>query len=181
MTRLIAITLLAGWIGSCAEAPRVGTRAAYFDVDSLLALERSFLPTQNKRLRKQVQLGDSTEVQVLPADPGTVAEELKIFEAINPAQTKYANAFDIKQQGLNVVYRHVDPSAELQRVTLTYQGDQLSDIVGIIKEKTAIYTSYRTMRLQFAEAHLSSYSVKGFQKMVFSDTVFFQVETLIQD
>jgi len=181
MVRWIAMALLAGVIVSCTERPPVGTRAEYFDVDSLLTQERSFLSTQNKRLRKQVQLGDSIDVQVLPADSITFSEELKIFEAINPSQNRYTNAFDIIKEGADVVYRHVDPFAELRQVTLNYVGEDLSAIEGIVSEKTAIYTSYRAMSLRFAEGHLTSYAVSGFQKMLFSDTVFFQVETLIQN
>ncbi len=172
--------LLSGLL-SCSTTPRAVVGSEYLDLDSLLAEEISWLAQQGVALQKKVVLGDSVQVAELEGDSTVLTRELEIFLAINPAQPKYRNAFETQKQGAREEYTKVDVTGELQSFTVLYDGSALDRVTGIVYEETAIYTAFREFAIDFETGHIASFSVKGYQKMILSDTVFFSAVTNVID
>ena len=160
----------------------------YFDFDGLIDDQISQLSQRGRVLEKVAAMArDQTDSTFLPSVKGWESE-LEIFrdlEMINkPAYRDVYRIEDpLEDTKSNLkIRRYVASSAPLHLINFYYQNEftRLKKIEAYITEKNLLYATSRTLVMEFEEEdgkpQLIRYSMNGFQKMVFSDTVRFSVQ-----
>lgn len=170
-------------------------RASFYPVDSLVSQQAYYLTDINAALSKEALLGGRTDtITYTPGDTLEWKKELEVFSKLNeinkpvnkgryevsdglldPRSNLTVKAFTSKEplpneEPLPVVYLKV-----------YYQGSikKPRKIEALYDEKTLLYKSARLLAMHFQEIEnetvLTSYSVKGGQKMILGDSVVFYI------
>lgn len=159
----------------------------YFDFDGLIDDQVNQLRQRGRVLEKVAAMAaDQTDSTFLPSEKGWKSE-LEIFrdlELMNkPAYRDVYRIEDpIEDAKSNLKIRqYVASAVPLHLIKFYYQNEfsRLKKIEATITEKNLLYTTSRALVMEFEEEdgkpQLIRYSMNGFQKMVFTDTVRFSV------
>lgn len=173
-------------LAACAEKQESGQK--YFDFEAMIDEQVDQLRQRGRVLEKATAMGVvQTDSTFLPSGKGWEAE-LEIFrdlEIINrPAFRKVYQLRDpIEDSNSNLKIReYVTDKAPLRLLRFYYHDkfERLKKIEGFITEKNYLYTTCRTLTMEFEEEEdkpqLIRYAMTGFQKMLLGDTVRFSVQ-----
>lgn len=132
-------------------------------------------------LEKTVRLDDKSETNSFNLDSAAWAEELSFLKEINPNQPEYVGGFDKIQEGNQVTLQlNEKTSGEIQSVSFIKIGDIYSSIQGTFHEDKDVYVHHREISVNFKDGVISSFLVKGYQKMILKDTVWFAIRGSVQ-
>ncbi len=163
-----------------------------FDFDSLLHTQTQALVEVKATLHKKVSMqgkADSTTLQA--PDSQRWSNELEIFHQLSQINkpinrsTYSITEQDDSQSNLRIQAFHSESDIPFTDVKIYYlkTPSNIRKIEGFVNERNALYTSARTLTLNFSEVHnklmLTSYSIKGGQHMMLGDTVQFHVQGFI--
>jgi len=163
-----------------------------FNFDGLIDDQISQLSQRARVVDKASELdGEKSDSTFLPSSKGW-GDELWAFrqlELIN--KPAYRNVYKVedpvKDSRSNLkVRRFQSSSSPISVVSFYYQGDftRLRKIEALLTESNILYTTHRELTMEFEEEDnkpiLSSYSLNGFQKVPFTDTVRFSVTARIE-
>ena len=163
--------------------------ATFYDIDSLVSGQVNYLTEIQAGLFKEALLGGKADtVTFTPADTVGWTKELEIFRKLNEINKpvnkgRYEIRDGLMDPGSNLTLK-VFKSKEPLPVTylkIYYQGNisKPRKIEALYDEENRLYKSARLLSMQFQQlgnqSVLSSYSVKGGQKMVFGDSVAFYI------
>ena len=184
--RLFAFLLIIFALLSCESEKKP---AAFYPVDSLVTQQVQHLLAINAALFKEALLKGRTDtITYRPADTVAWMKELEIFGKLNEINKpvnagRYEVTDGLLDPGSNLTVKAFNSKEPLPVVYLKvyYQGNILKPrkIEALYDEETLLYKSARLLSMHFQqienETVLTSYSVKGGQKMVFGDTVAFYI------
>ena len=160
----------------------------FFDFDGLIDDQISELGQNGRVLEKTSSMAhEHLDSTFLPSAKGWESE-LEIFRDLEMSnKPAYRNAYRmddlLKDPKSNLKIRqYTSTEAPLHMLRFYYQNEfsRLRKIEASITEKNYLYTTSRILVMEFEEdegkSQLIRYSMNGFQKMAFSDTVRFSVE-----
>lgn len=151
----------------------------YFDLAEVLDGQVEQLGSGSWNSEKTVIVNDATDQLELQLDSVLLKEELAIFQAFDPGRSQFKNAFEIEESTSSTTYtKKTGEHQSLQWVKVQDRGNTRRITAEIIEE-TSIYTNQKHMDLLLESGVLKSYALKGFQKMIFQDTTFFEMNTRI--
>lgn len=132
-------------------------------------------------LSKMVTLGTEKEQKEFQLDSVGWAKELRFFEELNPSQTKYLGAFAKRVDGGQTTLT-LTPNEEgaIKQVSFVPVGSGFASINISYHEEKEAFVHHKDVELRFEEEKLSGYSIDGYQKIVFKDTVHFTIEGVVQ-
>lgn len=162
--------------------------ATFYPIDSLVSGQAAYLANRQASLKKNALLdNDTTSVRYVPDDTDW-RKELEIFRKLDEInkpvnKTNYEVVDGLQDPGSNLSVRSIASREDLPIVYLKvyYQGspDRPRKIEAMYDEKNLLYRSVRVLAMHFrqigSETVLTSYSIEGGQKMMFSDSVTFGV------
>ena len=163
--------------------------ATFYPVDSLISGQANHLTERRAGLFKEALLSGKTDtVTYVPADTAAWLNELGIFrklDVINKPVNKenYLVNDGLFDPGSNLTVKAFTSLKKLPVVYLKiyYQGsiEKPRKIEALYDEANPLYKSARLLSMHFAQIDnttvLTSYSIKGGQKMIFGDTVAFYI------
>lgn len=184
---IIFILMVALALGSC----NVKTQpAAFYPIDSLVTLQIHYLTEIKAGLFKQALLSGKTDTLTYPPEDtlGWI-KELDIFrklQVINKPINKgsYLVADGLADPRSNLTFKAFNSLKKLPVVYLRvyYQGkiEKLRKIEALYDEENSLYESARLLSMNFQQINnktvLTSYAIKGGQKMIFGDSVSFYIK-----
>ncbi|MCU0383892.1 MAG: hypothetical protein MUF68_07465 [Cyclobacteriaceae bacterium] len=159
--------------------------------DSLWKAQVTYLSSVRATLKKEVEMNNKTEAATIsPKDSLAWSKELEVLLAIkniqqpsNAIQYTSVKSKDTSSNLMVTTYR-TDEKLKLKelRIFSTPSG-VLKKIEGDFKEINSLLSSERTIALYFSDVYnktvLTSYSVNGYQQLVLSDTVYFNLKANI--
>ncbi len=175
---LIIATLITTW--SCIGPPE-NTREARFDskfpdLDSIL--EKQVKHLAGKKMEKQVLLdGQMEKVRLIP-DSATLAHDLNLFDDIDISKPGYIGEYDLVKEGNVDSFKRInDKGPQWVRVKRNTNG-KIESITAQYDETNILFSASRMYLLQFDAAgeQLQSYAFSGYQKLLFKDTVHFDIK-----
>lgn len=183
----IVIFLLITGLGSCNSDRQ---SAAYYPIDSLITGQIQYLTTIQAGLFKEALLSGKTDtLSYIPRDTIAWVNELDIFrklEIINKPINKGSYLVDdgLFDPGSNLTVKAFTSLKKLPVVYLKvyYQGsiEKPRKIEALFDEANPLYESARLLSMHFQQIDnrtlLTSYSIKGGQKMIFGDSVAFYIK-----
>lgn len=177
-TCLISIIIL-----SClaCEAPvDQKSTSGYFDLEELLEAQVENLGKATLKSEKLIEINEATDRIDMDFDAVQLKEELSIFAPFDPGQSRYRNAFDVSESnGVTTYTRKEGVNQSLRWVTIARHASLLEVSAEIIEE-TSIYTNQKKMSLTLESDQIKSFSLIGYQKMLFKDTAFFEMRVTIE-
>lgn len=174
-------------LGSC----NVKTQpAAFYPIDSLVMQQIHYLTEIKAGLFKQALLSGKTDtLTYAPKDTLGWIKELDIFrklQVINKPINKgsYLVKDGLADPGSNLTFKAFNSLKKLPVVYLRvyYQGkiEKLRKIEALYDEENSLYESARLLSMNFQQINnktvLTSYAIKGGQKMIFGDSVSFYIK-----
>lgn len=151
----------------------------YFDLAEVLDAQVDQLAGGSWNAAKTVTVNEGTDQLQQSLDSLLLKEELAIFQAFNPGRSQFKNAFEIDESpGLTTYTKKASERQSLQWVKVEERGNTLRITAEIIEE-TSIYTNQKNMDMLLESGVLKSYALKGYQKMLFRDTTFFEMKAII--
>lgn len=166
---------------------------ALYNIDSLVDHQSQALAQLQAGLAKQVIFnGKAEEGEVQPKDSTGWNSELEIFKKMSVInkpvyRSKYISEEAVSDPSSNLIiktYRAVE-DAPVAYLKIYYQNSpsQLRRIEAKLDEENSMYRSSRTFRMDFTrlenQSILKSYLITGGQKMMFDDTVTYEVKGTI--
>ncbi len=180
-----AFALLGALVSCESEKPP----ATFYPIDSLLSQQIKLLTSMEAGLVKEALLdGKMDTVRYTPSDTAVWMEELDLFRKLEEINKP------VNKSNYRVSDGQLDPASNLKikefssikEVPVTYlkifyQGtiDKPRKIEALFDEHNLLYESARFLSMHFQQVDdhtvLTSYSVKGGQKMIFGDSVAFYI------
>lgn len=165
----------------------------YYPLDSLLQDQVQFLTQSKAGLSKQAIIdGEAETKSFIPKDTSAWKFELDVFAQLNDINKptnvgKYRTERDVKDVNSNLFIYTIKSTEKLPVSFLKiYYLDNLSNIrkiEGLYCEESSLLTSSRHLSMEFQNINnkivLTSYSMKGGQKMLLADSVQFSVHGTI--
>lgn len=162
--------------------------ATFYDIDSLVTGQVYHLTRINARLSKEALLsGETDTVTYTPADTTAWIKELEPFSKLNeinkPVNRGQYEVTEGLDRGSNLTVKSFQSEVKLPIVYLKiyYQGNigKPRKIEALYDEDNLLYRSARLLSMHFqqvgSETVLTSYSVRGGQKMILGDSVAFYI------
>lgn len=163
--------------------------ATFYPVDSLISHQVHHLTAIKAVLFKEALLnGEQDTISLIPADTIAWKKELEIFRKLEEINKP------VNKENYKVTDRQVDPGSNLMvkvfesldrlpvvYLKIYYQGDisRPRKLEALYDEQNLLFRSARLLSMRFEQIEnktiLTSYSVEGGQKMIFSDSVTFYI------
>lgn len=190
-TYLLFSVTLATLLLSCQRGEPRLSNTIKPDLDSLWLTQVALLMKSNANLQKEVTMNDTSEVNVSqPKDSLAWVKELEILRAIRnlqlasnfPLYTK--TTYKDSTSNLMVTAFQATKALPLKSLKLfKTQKHELKKIEAEFAEQNSLLDNQKKIILFFSEVNnknrLTSYSVKGYQHMVLSDTLQFELKANI--
>lgn len=182
---IVFITLLTA--GCEAEVGRkVKKTNIYYDLAGLLGHQLYLLDSLGPNVEKLTTINGVQEVREVQLDSAGWARELSIFYEADINDPVLKDAYEVEtitEDSLKtVIYRSLDKKVKTHLLKIHYQEneDHPIYITAIVKENNILYTSQRTLKLNFSSIQrtpvLSSYFIDEKQKIILKDTNYYHVE-----
>lgn len=168
--------------------------ATFYPIDSLVSQQVYHLAEIDAALFKEALLEGKTDtVTYTPADTLVWKKELEVFGKLNEINKpvnkgRYEVSDGLLDPGSNLTVKAFTSKADADKGSLPivylkiyYQGsiEKPRKIEALYDEETLLYKSARHLSMHFQQIKdqtvLTSYTVKGGQKMVFGDSVAFYI------
>lgn len=191
MKQAVFIVWIVVVLSSC-ETTRRNTKY-YYPLDSILTEQVQYLTLSHATLSKKASIdGKEEATSFVPKDTTRWKYELDVFAELNdinkPANVgKYHTNKGLKDSNSNLLIYTIESTETLPVVFLkVYYLDNLSNIrkiEGLYREESSLLQSSRHLSMEFEKINnkivLTSYSIKGGQKMLLGDSVQFTVNGMV--
>lgn len=188
--RVLFVVIFAGLIFGLSGCKRERQPASFFPIDSLVTVQIQQLTRMKAGLFKEAVLsGETDTITYVPNDTLAWVKELDIFrelDIINKPVNKGSYLVDdgLFDPGSNLTVKAFTSLKKLPVVYLKiyYQEniDKPRKIEALYDEGNFLYHSARQLSLHFQQVDnktvLTSYAIKGGQKMIFGDSVAFYIK-----
>ncbi|MBL6446126.1 hypothetical protein JMN32_07395 [Fulvivirga sp. 29W222] len=188
----LLILMLLFCLASCQTKPD-RTVSIYFDTDSLMQRQKQLLYKGNAQISKWARVNDKTsEGTIKPDSVDAWDREFQMLEKININKSALQGYYEEKEyndpySNLKVKeYAGLSDDLEVPYLKLYYLDtpDNIRIIEAEYVENNPVYHSKRNLKFVFNDftgsSLLHKYSVKGIQKMIFKDSVNFEIKAEIK-
>jgi len=131
---------------------------------------------EKSALEKTVSLEGQRETNTFEMDTTEWKEELSFFKEMNPDQSEYVGVFNVKQDNVSKTLSIKEgENGILKKLALEKDGKSYSSISATVHEDKDVYIHHREIEVILENGLIKSFEIKGYQKMLFKDTVRFGI------
>ena len=166
----------------CSDTQESFKKQKYFSIDSLITAQISALESNQKVLTKTVQIGDNIETQSFSVQNIDWQSELKIFSLLELNKSIFIGSIDVETDLKSTSYLpKKNMNLPIKFLKITKAEDELKSINGyyLDNKAAAIYTSEKSLKMNFNEGLLTSFEISGSQKIILTDTTKFKINCTI--
>ena len=151
----------------------------YPDLSSIYVDQYKLL--HNETVQKEVWLNGDYESKVIPMDSARWKEELLFLKEIDPSKPELVGVFEKTEnkKGILLLVKNGEKSS-LRRLGISYEGGLTTSINAIIHEQKEVFTYYHEIQVKFSEGIINQWQIKGYQSMMLSDTVNFELSARVK-
>lgn len=171
--------------GCHADDEKRSERKAYFDMKGFVDNQIVYLNDKNPPLDKQAVLdGKQEKLDVKSVD---WKKELELFAQADINKPAYSKSYAVDSSAANFLHYSIKTEEKLPVQDLQIRLDSLTKtpvyIRAILKSENRIYQSEKTIELRCLKKNnlweIESYSISGFQKLMFMDKRTFSINSKI--
>ena len=168
---------------------RESTIDKYFDVPGFINEQIDLLNKRDTQVSKTVRFGDESEsLTLLDLDLEQWQKELRIFQEHDINKPVLVDAYTVNQvtddQGNKTTTYNLIDNSDLGILKMEIKQDpenQVSAWSSSFQEENLLYCNFRELKLTTGdEGILNSYRINGYHKLMFKDTVYYQIEVDIK-
>ena len=181
------LSLLVFTITSCSLPEQKGSdhvTKKYFDLDSLMQSQIEQLESLNPPVNKSITIGGKEEEKTVKnvdwnnelsvflnsdINKPKLLDQYKVEETINGNQILFS--YDFIKKGATGVQKML--------ITKDRSAGHIQSVVIESLERNAIFSSHKNIDLTFKDNQLTSYSMKGFDKVAMRDTMWYDVKGVL--
>jgi len=162
----------------------------YFDLQGLISQQVSSLQTHQAQLVKTLKVDESTENQSLTGlDSSQWERELKVFREHDINKPVLIDAYSIKETVSDEGYKlkayilvEKSLSGVLNIETITDPAGNVTFLKSSFREENILFNNLRNVSMSFhpKSGLISEYTIDGYHKLAFKDTVFYQINAVIE-
>lgn len=191
MKNILILFVLIG-SASCQVKPDKAV-SVYFDTDSLMKQQKQILYEKKASIYKRAKVeGRSSEGTVEPDSLDSWTREFQMLEKININKSALEGSYEVREyddphSNLKIKeYSGIEDDLEVPYLKLYYLNtpDNLRIIEAAYVENNPIYHSKRDLKFVFNDftgsSLLHKYTIKGAQKMIFKDSVKFEIKAEVK-
>jgi len=136
----------------------------------------------SRGLIKEVSLDAQNEKHTFQMDTTRWAKELSFFEEIDPNQPQYVGVFEVieNEDQIELTLKKGEKGM-LQYLIISKSEDGFKSIDAIWHEEKDVYIYYQEIQVSFRNNLMDNFEIRGYQKMMFKDTVRFSIKGIITD
>lgn len=177
-------------IASCESNNEVAKN--YFDIDSLIDRQLAYLEENGARLSKTASIDCATDTTTFNPDSASWAKELEVFRHLDIINKPiYADAYKVtdgvKDINSNLIVRSFIAKRDIpvKNLKLYYQDSpkKLRKLDATLSEQNSLYYTTRKLSIVLEDINkqmvISSYDVRGIQKMTLRDSVRFSISSKV--
>jgi hypothetical protein len=188
--RLGGAVLLTSWLAGCGSpdpgAP-VGQRAPlYFDVKGLLDEQVKQLSQQNLTVEKHAELRDGS-VETVRVPKVKWADELQIFYQADINKAALRGVYKVDSAALpgglmrrRYTRQGTPPNAPVAELIVVSAGPEPRTVEASVEQHNALFDTKKHLQLALGQGRLTSYEVRGSQKLIFFDALPYAVSGQVQ-
>ena len=184
MRGITVSTIIVFFLAGCSSS-RENNIDKYFDVTGFINQQVAMLLEKEVQLHKTVQFGDQSETLTITGlDSAQWHKEFRIFKEHDINKPVLLDAYNedlgMTEQGNRFTsYSLIDStgSGVLKMEIIYNSADQVSGWSSSFQEENLLYCNFRELTLTTSnEGILEAYQVRGYHKLMFKDTVHYQLE-----
>lgn len=164
--------------------PATDEAGAVYDLTQYLQEQKARMQSQKPMVLKTVTT-ENKPAETVETDEIDWEDELAVFEQLDlnkPTLAEYytKQVFEFENGDYAIEYKKLEDSEPLVHyLYLTFAPNrQLKQVDAILQDRNPLFFSRRKVQLQAAPGtgNISSYSIKGVQKLIFSDSLHYKVD-----
>lgn len=183
---IIIIGLMAA---SCGEIKPSDKIIEYYDLNGLITRQMKTVLNRKAKIDKNARISEESSTSQFEPDSLGWSNELNVFREADINQSAWVGLYEsttINDSSSNLkIMQFVPITDEELKVSYLkiYYLDEVKNIRKLeaeYNEDNALYSSGRKLKMEFedikGEAVLSRYTIEGTQKMIFQDSITFDIE-----
>ena len=165
-------------LSACRESSQKKIARFYFDSEVLVNRQIELLNKENPKLEKTALVDGKSETAIL-FKPNW-KKEFALFAQANINKSALQGLFtqdSILTDGLKtIIYKASKPGLPADLLAITYNGSEIKTLEASVSKENFLASSKRKLSMHFGPGEsLLSYSLTGFEKVIFSDTTHFRL------
>ncbi|TAD97575.1 MAG: hypothetical protein EAZ97_12295 [Bacteroidetes bacterium] len=166
---------------SCLPEQDLKTSKKFFDLKKVISKQIDWLTKSNAKVRKNAQIGGDRKEETLAVD---WASELKVFVDSDINAPIFQDSYLVSQNANSLIYKALQKNLKVRELHIISQEnctnfsdleEKLSEIKIVYRDENSFYFTKRNLAMQFKQGKVETYQVIGFQKIMFKDTLDYQV------
>lgn len=171
---------------SCMEPKEIGQgqelSKVYFDVKGLLSEQEELLVSAKPTVKKNTLIGEKEEA--VASSDLSWKKELKLFAQLDINKPVLLRSYSIDTlasgNDRKLVYKALNEDLKVRELEVVIDnGGNPKNIKAAVREENPIYMSERFLTMDLSNGKISSYGLKGYQKVKTQDTTTYQMNGVI--
>lgn len=158
----------------------------YFDLASFIQKQIDLLSNQSLWIEKKIYLDGKQ--QEISTDSINWAKELALFKEADLNSPSLVGNYDIKEdkQARTLTYLAKEDRLKVREIQLVLGGDRnieninIEEVKIVYAENNQLYEISRKMNMKIKNGQLHAYTIQGFQKVVFKDSMVYEINGIIK-
>ncbi|SFF31323.1 hypothetical protein [Thermoflexibacter ruber] len=158
----------------------------YFDLASFVQKQVDKLSKQSLLVEKKIYL-DGKQQKIF-SDSINWAKELALFKEADVNSPSLVGSYDIKEdkQAHTLSYLAKEDRVKVREIQLVLGGDgsieniNVEEVKIVYAENNQLYEISRKMSMKVKNEQLHAYTIQGFQKVVFKDSMVYEINGIIK-
>lgn len=139
--------------------------------------ENQYEKLSGRSLEKEIWLSGKKEKQILKFDSIGWKKQVSFLDDINPYQPKYIGVFEKEEHDSHLLLKlKKGENSTLKKLQIKYNGSNYAHIKASLVEDKDVFISGKEIEVYFEEGIISSWEIKGYQKMILGDSVAFRIK-----
>ncbi|GAB4187597.1 MAG: hypothetical protein OHK0057_24050 [Thermoflexibacter sp.] len=158
----------------------------YFDLASFVQEQVDKLSNQSLLVEKKIYL-DGKQQEIF-SDSINWAKELALFREADLNSPSLVGSYDIKEdkQARTLSYLAKEDRLRVREIQLVLGGDgsieniNIEEVKIVYAENNQLYEISRKMSMKVKNEQLHAYTIQGFQKVIFKDSMVYEINGIIK-
>lgn len=179
MKKVGGLLVLWALLSACHEEVKENQVKRYFDLKGLVEKQINSLNSQKSTVRKVVLLSEKTETQTIKNIDW--ARELTLFTQADLNKPAFIQSYSVDSSSNGVKYTLKNTEKlPVKYLTVSRVGEDGIRVEALMNSKNYLYEIERYLEMNLKNNNVTSYQIKGFQKIIFGNKKVFNINGVIE-
>jgi len=171
----LRILFLALFLGACMKSEKQNSPKNYFDIPSLIDQQIAYLSSQKPVFLKKASFSQESSQQ--ESSQIDWQKEFKAFKDCDLNLPVLKDSYQVSENDTANMYQTQDPKATVKSLVVKGKNQPEAIYLHWVSEN-AFYKTEKWLSMHFKDQKVVRYEVKGYQKLIFKDSLLFQIQAV---